>query len=341
MVVNEAPVGPGLRWGIVGPGRIARTQIIPAIGRMGAGLVVACASSSAAAARSAADQLGIAKAHESWRQLVEDPGIDVVYVATPNAVRRDVVVAAAAAGKHVLCEKPLALSQSDGEAMVAACASAGVVLRMGLQIRLEEVLLRVRALIREGAIGEVRAMSLERMAPPVQSGAWREQRSQGGSILYDVGVHLLDLAPWIAGVDICSIAALSHRRPGEDAPDLTVTVLAGMANGAQAVLRCSREMPFAGNDLVVMGSKGILRTGPLRWTDIHRLVTETGTSEERFRATDLYGAEVAAFAADIRDGGSRLPSGEDGLRLIALTRMAEDALRDSASDARCFVDKHK
>jgi 1,5-anhydro-D-fructose reductase (1,5-anhydro-D-mannitol-forming) len=330
--VRPAPREP-LRWGIVGPGRIVRTQILPGLKRTGAGNAVACASSSQGAAQAAATALGIPKAHAHWQALVEDPDVDVVYVATPNALRSAVVIAAAAAGKHVLCEKPMALTQTEGKAMLVACHSAWVVLRICLQMRLEAVLVRARTLIRGGRIGEVRMISIERMAPLQMSGAWRARRSEGGSILFDVGVHLLDLVPWMLGSEVASMAALSHRDPVEDAPDASLTMLAGMTDGVQAVLRASRELPCAGNDLVVMGTKGMLRTGPLRWVDRHHLtiVDQAGTTEETFPATDLYGEEVTAFAADVRDGGNRLPSGEDGLRLIARAELVEASLRDGGT----------
>ena len=258
-----------------------------------------------------------------------DRDVEAVFVATPNALHAAVVLAAARAGKHVLCEKPLALTVADGRAMVAACREAGVQLRVGLHLRFEPSLQRIAEILQSDAIGTPRALSIERTAPLAERVPWRADPGEGGGILFDVGVHLLDLVPRLFATEITAFSGLATPEPATGRSADTITILLRLRNGVQATIRASREAPFAGNDLVVAGTAGMLRTGPLRWVPEHRITvtTEAGTTEETLAAGDLYRAEIEAFAEDVRDNGRRLATGEEGVHLIALTEAIQRALR--------------
>jgi 1,5-anhydro-D-fructose reductase (1,5-anhydro-D-mannitol-forming) len=264
------------------------------------------------------------KVSRSW---CETPDLDAVFVATPNAVRAPVVLAAARAGKHVLCEKPLALTVADCRAMVSTCRSAGVQLRVGLHLRFESSLWRIAEILQSGALGTVLALSIERTAPRGERVPWREDLAQGGSVLFDVGVHLLDLVPRLFDTQIAAISALARPEAATDQSADTITMLLRLTNHVQATIRVSREAPLAGNDLIVIGTAGMLRTGPLRWVPEHRIAvtSETDTTEEVVPAADLYRAEIEGFAADLADNGSRLATGEEGFRLIALAEAVQRA----------------
>lgn len=318
-----------LRWGLVGLGRHATEEIVPAMRRSTTAEIVACAGRDASAAGAFADRFAIARSYDTFEDLVHDPDVDAVFVATPNVLHTAVVLAAARTGKHILCEKPLALTLADGRAIVSACRAAGVRLRVGLHLRFERSLHRVSEILRSGAIGIPRALSIERTAPLGERVPWRTDPKEGGSILYDVGVHLLDLVPRLLAAEVAAISALATPEPETGRPADTITMLLRLSNGVQATLRVSREAAFAGNDLVVIGTEGMLRTGALRWVPEHRIAvtTATGTTEETLPATDLYCAEIDGFAADVHASGNRLASGEDGVRLIAITEAVERALR--------------
>lgn len=318
-----------LRWGLVGLGRHVTEEIVPAMRRSAAAEIVACAGRDASAAGAFAERFGITRACETFEDLVHDPDVNAVFVATPNALHAEVVLAAARAGKHILCEKPLALTVADGRAMTAACGAAGVQLRIGLHLRFERSLQRIAEILQSGAIGTPRALSIERTAPLGERVPWRVDPGQGGSILFDVGVHLLDLVPRLLATEIAAVSGLAtpERATGRSAD--TVTILLRLRNGVQAAIRASREAPYAASDLAVIGTAGMLRTGPLRWVPEHRITvtTESGTTEETLPAGDLYRAEIDAFAEDLRDNGSRGATGEDGVQLIAITEAVQRALR--------------
>jgi 1,5-anhydro-D-fructose reductase (1,5-anhydro-D-mannitol-forming) len=318
-----------LRWGLVGLGRHITEEIVPAMRRSTTAEIVACAGRDVSAAGAFAERFAIAKAYHTFEDLVHDQDVDAVFVATPNALHTEVVRAAAQAGKHVLCEKPLALTVAEAYAMVAACRAAGVKLRVGLHLRFERSLQRVAEILQSGAIGTPRALSIERTAPSGERVPWRVDPRQGGSILFDVGVHLLDLVPRLLATEITAVSGLATPEPATGHSADTITILLRLRNGVQATIRASRGTPFAGSDLVVIGTAGMLRTGPLRWVTEHRitLTAEAGTTEETLPAGDLYRAEIDAFADDLRDNGHRLATGEEGVHLVALTEAVQRALR--------------
>ncbi|HYZ31895.1 MAG TPA: Gfo/Idh/MocA family oxidoreductase [Crenalkalicoccus sp.] len=319
-----------LRWGLVGLGSLAANGIMPAVARSAHAMVTACASRDLASAEAFAARFGIPRAHADAGALARDPAVDAVFVMTPNALHAAPVLAAAAAGKPVLCEKPLALAEAEAEAMLAACTRAGVMLRLGLHLRFERFFDRIGALLREGAIGGVRSLAIERAAPMAERRAWREDAARGGSILYDVGVHLVDLVPRLLGQPVVGLAAMASPPPGSGRGADTMTLLLRMADDAQATMRITREAPSAGNALQAFGTGGHLSTGPLRWAERYtlRIATPAGEREESAAPCDLYRDEMDAFALDLADGGTRLGTGEDGLRLVRVAEAAERAARE-------------
>lgn len=327
--------GGPLRWGIVGLGGFVRSQIAPAIRRCNNAVISACATRRFEDARQFAEEFSVAQAYSGVDELVADPNVDAVFVATPNDEHHHAVVAAARAGKHVLCEKPLALTLHEAEEMALACRQAGVVLRIGLQFRLEEVLGHIRDVIASGGIGTPLMLAIERTSALDQPGAWRRVRAKGGSILYDTGVHLLDLIGWLLQDSYKTLYGVGHQgTPGSSSED-SLTLLGLTQLGCQTVIRISREAPFGNNDLTVMGTKGLIRTGPLRLVKEHKVMvtTEAGETHRVFPATDLYGREIEAFVSEVRDGSTHLPSGEDGIRLVKTTLAALRSLDEGQAVA--------
>lgn len=325
---------PVVRWGIVGLGGVVVNQIAPGIARSANSRLVACVGRTPEKTREFAQKFNVERVYASAEELAADPGIDAIYIATPNALHRELVLLAARARKHVLCEKPLALSVEDGEEMVAACEQAGVILRVAFQIRYEAILQRVREVIQSGALGELRLITFERIAPLGERGAWRKEFPQGG-IVFDVAVHLIDQVRWLTGLRFREFLASSHpdRRDGQ--PDDTIAIIGRLGDGCHAMLRASRELPFAGNDLVVEGTRGMLATSALRWLDEYtlRIRDAAGERREHIPATPIYQREIEAFARELRGERSLLPGGEDGVELVRLT----DAVIESIATRRAVA----
>ena len=316
----ESP--PKVRWGVIGLGRIVDQWIAPAMSASPGSELVACVGSSIEKGRAFAAQHQGVSAHETAEALAADPSVDAIYVATPNALHGEPVFAAARHRKHVLCEKPLSIDPHEARQMVAACRNAGVVLRVAHQIRLEPVIQRLRAVVASGELGELRAISLERNGPiSTQRAPWRLEVKQGGA-LFDMAVHLLDLVQWVSGLPYREVSALSHPDRRSGVPDETITILAGLGDACQAVVRATREMPCVRNDFVLQGTRGMASTSALRWTDRHVLTITMpqGTREEVFTAApSAYRLEIDAFERALRGEQTDLPTGDEGIGMVDLT----------------------
>jgi predicted dehydrogenase len=145
-----------VQWGIIGLGRIADSEIAPAINASPRGVLRGVVSRDQGRADSFATRHDAARALTSVTELLADPAVDAVYIATPNALHADQVVAAARAGKHVLCDKPLALHVADAPGAGAACELAGVRLGITFQTRYHGSFSRFREVIQDGSLGEIR-----------------------------------------------------------------------------------------------------------------------------------------------------------------------------------------
>src|SRR5262245_368363 len=147
-----------VRWGVLSTARIGVRKVIPAIHAAGRCEMAAIASRDAARAREAAAELGIPRSHGSYEELLADPEVDAVYNPLPNHLHAEWTIAAARAGKHVLCEKPLAMSAAVAQEMVDASREAGVLLMEAFMYRLHPSWVAVRDLVAAGRIGRLRAV---------------------------------------------------------------------------------------------------------------------------------------------------------------------------------------
>jgi predicted dehydrogenase len=322
-----------VRWGIVGLGGFAERCVVPAIAASAGSKLVACSGRSLEKTRASAATLGIERVYATYDELVLDAEIDAVYVATPNALHDPVVAAASRARKHVLCEKPMSLAVASAQEMAAQCRAAGVLLKIGFHLRFEEIMRRVRELIAAGTIGEVRSLEIERIAATDQPGAWRHRPTEGGGVLYDVGVHLLDLAQWLTASRITEVFARAHPQPREGKANDTVAISAQIGPRCIGLVRVSREVPFGKNDLVVQGSNGMISTSALRWESEYRLsvTTASGVSEESLSATPAYQREIEAFEREVAGERTQIATADDGIAIVAVTQAILASLESGRS----------
>jgi predicted dehydrogenase len=186
---------------VVGTGLIARDQHLPAWLKMAEVKVAAVADPSAQSLAAVYDQFGIDRRVGDYRELLDDKTIDVIDVCVPSGLHAEVTVAALSAGKHVLCEKPMATSRADAAAMLDAWRASGKKLMIGQHMRFEPSVRRLRAWLSRHPPGEIyygRAQWLRRRRLPGRPG-FTERKLSGGGALYDLGVHILDLAWWMMG----------------------------------------------------------------------------------------------------------------------------------------------
>lgn len=314
-----------LRWGILGCARITRRGLIPGIRASTQGVLHALASRDRSQAERWAAEFQVRRAYGSYRELVEDPEIDAVYLPLPNELHREWVEAAADAGKHILCEKPLALNAPEARDMVATCAAKGVLLMEAFMWRHQPRTTGLRALVADGSIGELRLVRSS-FSFPIEPGDWRLDPARGGGALWDVGCYGVNTARLFAGCEPDAVRSVA--RFGPTGVDLSLTAELRFPNGVLGLVDCSFEQPFrCAYELV--GTKGSL-TVPDAYLPPSRPVAELLTADGRkslsFDGRDQYSMMVDAFVRAARAGGPLVSPSEDGLaQMTVLDAVLHDA----------------
>ena len=246
-------------WGVVGCGWVARDYVVPALVASANGRVVALCDPDPAARAAAARLASDAAATDDLGAFLATPGLDAVYVATPNHLHARLTEAAAAAGKAVLCEKPMATTLVDAEAMVAACAAAGVAYATAFDQRFHAAHRRLAALVAEGALGTVTTARVHYAcwtppdwAPPTDAAAgvrhdnWRADPARaGGGALVDLAPHGLDLLAHLVGEPLVEVVGMRQRRVFDYPVDDGAALLGRFAGGALATLQVAYNCPDA------------------------------------------------------------------------------------------------
>jgi predicted dehydrogenase len=325
-----------LRIGVLSTADIARKKVIPGIRRSVRGEVVAIASRNLASARTAADDLAIPTAHGSYEALLADPDVDALYIPLPNHLHAEWTIAAVRAGKHVLCEKPLAMTAADADRMAIAAREAGVVLMEAFMYRLHPSWLRVRELVGSGRIGRLVAVQSWFSYFNDDPANIRNIRSAGGGALYDIGCYNVNLSRLLFDDEPETVSASITRDPVSGV-DIVTSAILGFAGGV-ATFTCSTR---AEDDqrVHVYGTEGRISIGipfnipPERPTEI--FVTAGGdppvapaTETITFAPADAYAAEIDVFAAAVLDGTPLPFPAEDAaanLRVIERIFAAGDA----------------
>jgi predicted dehydrogenase len=300
-----------LRWGILSTADIARTKVIPGIQRAARCRITAIASRDLARARAAADEAGIPTAHGSYEALLADPEVDAVYIPLPNHLHAEWAIAAARAGKHVLCEKPLAMTATDAARMVAAAEAAGVRLMEAFMYRLHPSWRAVVELVRSGRIGRLVAVQSWFSYFNDDPTNIRNIRDAGGGALYDVGCYNVNLSRLLFGGEPTRVEA-SIVRDAATGVDVVTSGLLEFEAGGIATFTCSTR---AEDDqrVHVYGTDGRIEIEipfnipPDRPT--HVFLTHGGnppvepaTERLTFDTADPYAVEASLFATAILDG---------------------------------------
>jgi predicted dehydrogenase len=315
-----------LRWGVLGCARITRRGLIPGLNESRSSVLEALASRNEATAREWAAEFGVPKAYGSYEAVIADPEIDAIYIPLPNELHREWVCAAADAGKHILCEKPLALDLPEARAMVDYCRERNVVLREAFmwrhQPRTAELLRRVA----DGAIGQLRLVRVA-FSFVIDMGDWRLDPARGGGALWDVGCYGVNAARLFAGSEPESIAAVGHFGP--TGVDLSLGIALKFPTDVIGLIDCSFEQPFRCS-FELVGSTGRIEVPDAFLppeTPVAHLVGPDGPTEWTFPGTNQYAAMVDAFAEAVETKGQGGAPGEDGLAQMAVLDAVLDAAR--------------
>lgn len=243
-----------IRWGVLGVAGIAVKKVIPAMKQCRYATVAGIASREIEKAEAAAGRLQIPKAYGSYEALLADPEIDAIYNPLPNHLHVPWTVRAAEAGKHVLCEKPVALNAAQARELIAARDRAGVKIGEAFMIATHPQWLRVIDLVRSGAIGELRVVQSVFSYTNVDPNNVRNQVDIGGGGLMDIGCYGIKAARLLFGREPVRAAGMIDRDPNF-ATDRLTSALLDFGGGGQAVFTCSTQLvPF--QVVQVLGTKG-------------------------------------------------------------------------------------
>ena len=325
-----------LRWGIAGFGWVATEFMAPALDAAGDRLVAV--ADPAEPARADARRRG-ARAYADVRSLATDPEVDAIYVATPNHLHRAAVEAAAAAGKAVLCEKPIAATLADAEAAVAACQRAGVLYGTAFDQRHHPAHRALRAAVAAGRIGTPTAVRIVYacwLGPDWSAGRgnenWRiEVGKAGGGALMDLAPHGLDLIDFLLGEPLEAVVAMLQRRVHAYAVDDGAILIGQTRSGILASLHVAYNCPEAlpRRRLEVTGSHGmIVAENTMGQEPGGTLTVIDGASGQRVAlpvpddGASPFLAQVRRFGEQFRVGGSDEFSGERDLQTMRLLAQA-------------------
>jgi D-xylose 1-dehydrogenase (NADP+, D-xylono-1,5-lactone-forming) len=304
-----------IRWGILGSASIAKRAIIPAIKQSETGEVAAIASRSIAKAKETAEEFDIPVKYGSYEELLSDDTIDAVYIPLPNYLHKEWTIKSASAGKHVLCEKPLALYENEAKEMVEACNQAGVVLTEGFMYRYHPRYKMIREIIESGEIGEIRGIrGTFTYNNPFARAAGNFRYKEGGGSIYDIGVYPITAARMLLGQEPQAVTVHALLSEEHENVDMMVAGILEFDHGVALSFDCG--LWAAGrNTLEIIGSDGRIEVPSAFITmqnnaDNFFVITLDGRNDIRREVTVPYVNEFALQMDAIGNSilfGERLP----------------------------------
>lgn len=290
-----------IRWGILGPGKISRVFARGLLEAEGSE-IVAVGSRDRERAAAFAEEIGGCNVCGSYEELVADPAVDAVYIGTPHAFHHDQTLQCLRAGKHVLCEKALALNASQAARMITAARESGLVLMEAMWTRFLPAMIRVRELVATGAVGEVRSVTADfGFRAKFDPASRLFDPTLGGGALLDIGIYPLNLAFMICG-EPTAISTLANL--GSTGVDEESATLLHHEEGRISILSCSFRADTP-REAHIQGTEGRITIG-CPWWKATRIVLQTRNDDQQVMDLPARGGgythEAEAFMDLIRSG---------------------------------------
>jgi predicted dehydrogenase len=295
------------------------------------------------------------RGYTSYHELLADPEIEAVYIASPVVCHKEQAIAAAAAGKHILLEKPAALTIADGEEILAAAKKAGVLIASGFMMRYHGYHQKVKQMITDGEIGEVVSARAQLTCwYPEIEGAWRQDKAKsGGGALMDMGVHCIDLIEYILGSKTVMTCGFNDTRTFTYNVDDSSNILIKLENGAVAYVDshfnipdeaafCRMEFYGTGGSILCAGPIGQVEGGEVRAVISHaggydaaQDRSTSGSFKVEAELGNMYQKEIESFGRSISEGAPLTVPLEDA---IHVQKVALAAYAASEDGKYCMVD---
>ena len=328
---------PPVRWGVLGAANIAVAKVIPGMMRSARSRVVAIASRDESRAAAAAKALGIPRSYGSYEALLADPEIDAIYNPLPNHLHVPWSIRAAASGKHVLCEKPIALSAVEAVQLREARDRSGVLIGEGFMVRSHPQWLEAKRLVDSGALGPLTLVTGHFSYYRRDASDIRSRVEYGGGALMDIGCYPITLSRWLFGAEPVEVIAQIERDPELGVDRLTSALMRFPAG--QATFACSGQLvPFQRMEL--FGTRGRIEIEipfnappdlPCRiFVDDGSALGGLAARAVEFPVVDQYALQADRFSDAIRGRGAVPVSVDDAVANMAVI----DALFRSADSRR-------
>ena len=330
-------------WAIAGIGSHADLKLAPAMKLADNARLVAVYSRDQHRADAFAAKHGADAAYSDLDSVLADSRVDAVFIASPNHLHAPQTIKAAAAGKHVLAEKPMANTVSDAAAMVSACRDHGVKLGMGFELRFHSAHLWARRLIDEGAIGRIRLAHGQwgrgnrgepEHLPRTGLREWWETPELIGdaSVLVGLGVHVFDLFRFLLREEVVEVVAMTDGQTTRQPLEHIATIALRMSSGIIAQVMCGRMLPDTQNDLALYGSDGRFATKETIWEArlgqaevVSATVNDSETYDYDYLANFV--AELNDFRLALESDRDPSATGEDGFRATQITAAAIESAK--------------
>ncbi|HUX41256.1 MAG TPA: Gfo/Idh/MocA family oxidoreductase [Rectinemataceae bacterium] len=309
-----------VRWGILSVSGHYALRVHGPLSRLPDARIVAIASRDKAKATAAASRFGISKSHASYEALLADPEVEAVYIPLPNHLHAEWTEKALRAGKHVLCEKPLAMDAVEAKKMAVVAREKGLLLMEAFMYRFHPQWIRAKEIVEAGEIGAVKAINVNFSYNNGDPANIRNRIDSGGGALYDIGCYAISVSRWMAGAEPRRGLALVERDPDFGIDRLSSAILDfGTCRSVFTVgTRC-----YPVQRVEVMGEKGAIAVIlPFNaYPDVPlalEVSTSLGTRTVEAGPTDQYAAMFAAFGRALRSGAPAPTPIEDGIANMAV-----------------------
>ena len=322
-----------LRWGVLGTARIVR-KTVPALQKTKNGVVVGIASRSEEKAKDYADKYGLSQAFGSYAALLDSPEVDAVYIALPNALHDEWVIRSLEAGKHVLCEKPLALSAAECEAIKRASEETGFKVLEGFMYRFHPRFEKLQELLQENVIGKLTFINVAHSFAAEDQNNIRWSSGLGGGALFDVGCYCVNVSRTLAGAEPLELSAFANYVSANDGGrvDSSFAGMLRFPEGVTARFDCGVNLERR-NYLELVGTKGrLVVENPFSLLEEDSVIEEYHFGEEsvthEIKGANHFTRMGEAFAEAVLNGTPLRYSLDDAVgNAQALAALAEAAKR--------------
>jgi predicted dehydrogenase len=320
---------------LVGLGKLAQTQLVPALRKTTACRLTALVSGHPDKARKVAADNGVPEKniynYDTFDRLADNPDVDIVYIVLPNAMHAEYTIRAARAGKHVYCEKPMAVSARECEEMIAACKKANRMLGVGYRLHFEPHNLEVARLARARELGAVKVIEAAGCTMVGDPNQWRlDRKLSGGGSLVDIGIYALQAARYIAGQEPVAVTARQTvTDPAKFKAGVDETMTFSLSFPGGVIANCISSYAVFLNRFAVAAEGGRFGVDPaLNYHGIRGFRSDG--KPLAFPEIDQFAAEMDDFATCIRTARPTRVPGEEGLRDVRIM----DAIYRSAETGR-------